>query len=559
MKTLLVAIAIASALTPAADHFDDDEGSVHEADINALADAGVTVGCNPPVNDRFCPRDSVSREQMASFLVRAVELPPVAADHFVDDEGSVHEADINALADAGITFGCNPPVNDRFCPGDSVSREQMASFLVRAVPLPSPTADHFVDDEGSVHEADINALADAGITFGCNPPVNDRFCPGDSVSREQMASFLVRAFDLGGADPPPPGKPVVELGVTYDVGEPLSWVGYAPGDPRLWVTELQGRVLAGEPGDLEVVLDITDEVDSGGERGLLSIAFHPEYAETRRFFVSMTNVDGDTEIREYRMEGSDIVGGRTLLFLPQPFANHNGGMIDFGPDGWLYIALGDGGGGGDPGENGQDPDTLLGSILRVGVDGDDFPADNTRDYSVPPGNDAPGDKPEIWAYGVRNPWRFWIDDVSDRIYIADVGQTMWEEVDVLALDAAPAPNLGWNIMEGSSCFEDTECDTSGLVLPVEEYDHDDGCSITGGPVYRGDVGALYGTYFYSDFCTGFLRSFDLVDGAATSSREWLASGLEGVSSFGVGPDGTTYAVTTGGSLIEIVIREEPAS
>ncbi|MPZ54319.1 MAG: hypothetical protein GEU79_16595 [Acidimicrobiia bacterium] len=554
-SVLMVLLSLGFSVA-AADHFVDDEGSVHEADINTLADAGITFGCNPPANDRFCPRESVAREQMASFLVRALDLPAPDGDHFDDDGASVHEADINSLAEAGVTLGCNPPENDQFCPGDPVEREEMASFLVRALDIPPAGTDGFVDDDGSVHEDDINSLAEAGVTFGCNPPQNDRFCPGDAVEREEMASFLVRAFDLGdGEPPPPPGRPVVELGDTHEVGTALSWVGNAPGDGRLWVTTLDGRVLAGSPTDLHVVLDIRDRVTSGGEQGLLSMAFHPGYADNGRFFVSYTDNSGDTVIREYRQDDSGVVMVRDLLNLVQPYSNHNGGMISFGPDGYLFIGLGDGGSGGDPHGHGQNPDSLLGSILRIDIDGDAFPGDPDRNYEIPPGNDAPGDKPEIWAYGVRNPWRFWVDDVGDNVYVGDVGQGQWEEIDVLPVDAAPAQNLGWNIMEGSHCYESSSCDRSGLVLPVEEYDHGDGCSITGGPVYRGDVSALYGTYFYSDFCTGFLRSFELVDGDATGQREWLDSGLEGVSSFGVGPGGTTYATTTSGSLMEIVIRE----
>lgn len=559
-RLLWLAVFLLTALpvTAQEDRFVDDDGSVHEENINIVADAGITFGCNPPENDRFCPRDSVTREQMASFLVRAMELPSPTSDHFDDDDGSIHEADINSLADAGVTLGCNPPENTNYCPDDQVAREEIASFLVRAVELPPTDEDYFTDDEGSVHEADINALAQAEVTLGCNPPDNTLYCPDDPVTRGEMASFLVRAFDLGGDQPPPPppGRPVVELGDSYEVGAPLSWVGSAPGDDRLWATTLDGVVMAGAPNDLRVVHDISDQVSTGGERGLLSMAFHPNYPENGRLFLSYTDNDGDTAIREYRNDDGEFVSDRRLLRLDQPYTNHNGGMIVFGPDGWLYIGLGDGGGGGDPDGNGQNPNTLLGSILRVDVEGDAF-ADPDRNYGIPPGNDAPGNKPEIWAYGVRNPWRFWIDKVDDRIFIADVGQTEWEEVDVLSLDIGQAANLGWNIMEGSHCYASDSCDRSGLVLPVEEYSHTEGCSITGGPVYRGDVSALDGAYFYSDFCTGFLRSFRLVDGIATMQREWVRSGLEGASSIGVGPDGTFYAVTTDGTLTEIVIRQEP--
>ena len=175
--------------------FIDDDASVHEADIERLEELGITRGCNPPLNDRYCPGDDVTREQMAAFLKRAAGLPAASSDFFVDDSSSVFEADINAIAEAGITRGCNPPDNDRYCPTQNVSRGQMAAFLRRAFNLPATATDYFVDDEGSIFEADINAIAEAGITRGCNPPDNDRYCPTGNVTRAQMASFIVRAVD----------------------------------------------------------------------------------------------------------------------------------------------------------------------------------------------------------------------------------------------------------------------------------------------------------------------------------------------------------------------------
>ncbi|HSJ34612.1 MAG TPA: S-layer homology domain-containing protein [Acidimicrobiia bacterium] len=174
--------------------FLDDDDSIFEADIEWLAERGITRGCNPPVNNLFCPKDPVTRGQMSAFLNRALDLPPGSEDSFVDDDDSVFEADIEALAASGITKGCNPPVNDRFCPGERLTRGQMAAFLARALALPRVDGDRFTDDESSVFEADIEALAAAGITRGCNPPANDRFCPDDPVTREQMAAFLHRAL-----------------------------------------------------------------------------------------------------------------------------------------------------------------------------------------------------------------------------------------------------------------------------------------------------------------------------------------------------------------------------
>ncbi|MCP4307606.1 MAG: hypothetical protein GY788_22585 [bacterium] len=189
-------VVIAKYVGDDSGRFIDDDTSVHETDIERFAELGITLGCNPPVNDEYCPVDTVTRGQMAAFLNRALSLPASTTDHFIDDNGSTFEADINAIADAGITLGCNPPTNDRYCAGDTVTRGQMAAFLKRAFALPGTATDFFVDDNGSTFEADINAIADAGITLGCNPPTNDRYCPTQNVTRGQMASFVVRAVDV---------------------------------------------------------------------------------------------------------------------------------------------------------------------------------------------------------------------------------------------------------------------------------------------------------------------------------------------------------------------------
>jgi S-layer homology domain len=175
--------------------FIDDDDSIHEADIEWLAASGITKGCNPPANDKFCPKASVTRGQVAAFIRRALKLPFSETDYFVDDDDSVFEADINAVAEAGITKGCNPPANDRFCPDRTVTRDQMAAFLRRSFDYPASDTDYFTDDDGSIFEGDINAIAEMGVTKGCNPPVNDRYCPTNKVTREQMASFLRRTLE----------------------------------------------------------------------------------------------------------------------------------------------------------------------------------------------------------------------------------------------------------------------------------------------------------------------------------------------------------------------------
>ena len=199
---LIAGLALADGLPPGGT-FTDDNGNVHEGNIEAIAGVGITRGCNPPLNTLYCPDSPVNRGQMAAFVRRAFNLPSSNVDFFVDDNGSVFEGDINAVAAAGITRGCNPPTNDRFCPDTNVTREQMAAFLSRAFGYPSATTDYFIDDAASIFEADINAIALAGITKGCNPPGNDRYCPSDLVKRDQMASFFSRALGLTPIVPPP--------------------------------------------------------------------------------------------------------------------------------------------------------------------------------------------------------------------------------------------------------------------------------------------------------------------------------------------------------------------
>lgn len=220
MLRTVIALALLAPLAPGGTYVDDNE-SVHEASIEAIAAAGITVGCNPPVNDRFCPNQQVSRGQMAAFLNRALLLPATAGDFFTDDAGLVFEDDINRVAAAGITLGCNPPDNSRFCPDRSISRGEMATMLTRAFDYPDPKKDWFADDQTSVHEGSINSIADSGVTFGCNPPENTLFCPTDPVTRAQMASFLVRALGLEPITPPPVPADYVtpdDVGVTIGVG-----------------------------------------------------------------------------------------------------------------------------------------------------------------------------------------------------------------------------------------------------------------------------------------------------------------------------------------------------
>jgi glucose/arabinose dehydrogenase len=361
------------------------------------------------------------------------------------------------------------------------------------------------------------------------------------------------------AGPVVPGMPALaSQRVVGGLRNPLD-LQSAPGDrDRLFVVEQEGRIRLVRGGQLVSTsfLDIVSRVGSGGERGLLGLAFHPQYATNRRFYVNYTDLNGDTNISEFRStsaDSADPATERVLLHVPQPFPNHNGGGLTFGGDGFLYIGLGDGGSGGDPFGNGQRLSTPLGKLLRIDVDrGQPFAVPNDNPFLS-----TPGAFPAVWAYGLRNPWRFAFDRATGDLYIGDVGQNRLEEVDVGLASRHGGENYGWNIMEGRSCFSPSSgCNQSGLVLPVVQYDHNTGCSITGGAVYRGcRMPGYAGTYFYGDFCTGIIRSFRLQNGAVAEERDHTASvgrGISSVSSFGVDVDGEAYVVDYDGEVYRIV-------
>ncbi len=349
--------------------------------------------------------------------------------------------------------------------------------------------------------------------------------------------------------------------IASGLSSPLD-VQAIPGDrTRLFVVEQVGRIRVIRGGALAAApfLDIAARISSGGERGLLGLAFHPGYAQNGRFFVNYTDRAGDTQIAEFRATPSadvaDPASERQILFVRQPFANHNGGGLAFGNDGMLYIGLGDGGSGGDPQGNGQNLATPLGKMLRIDIDrGTPFavPADN-------PFVATAGAFPAVWAAGLRNPWRFAFDRATGDLYIGDVGQNALEEVDVGTAARRGGENYGWNVMEGSRCFRPASgCSTAGLTLPVLDYGRNDGCSITGGVVYRGcRMPGYHGTYFYGDYCTGMIRSFRLVNGQPLDQRDWTAAlsrDIGNISSFGVDADGEVHIVDHGGA----VYRVQPA-
>lgn len=329
---------------------------------------------------------------------------------------------------------------------------------------------------------------------------------------------------------------------------------------RLFIVEQDGFVRIVKDGVLlpTPFLDVEDDVSCCGERGLLSIAFHPSYESNGVFFTNYTNNAGHTEVRRWTVSGDPDVANTTstpVITINQDFSNHNGGHIQFGSDGFLYVAMGDGGSGGDPNERAQDPNQLLGKILRIDV--------NTPPYAIPPTNPfvgptAPLD--EIWAIGVRNPWRTSFDRLTGDFYIADVGQNAIEEVNVQPGTSPGGENYGWDVFEGNACFEPTPPATScpspptGFTFPVLTYSHSQGCSITGGYVYRGcALPDLQGTYFYSDICSGFIRTFVYAGGSATNQQDRTATldpagaaSIGGVSSFGQDARGELYIVDYGG-------------
>jgi glucose/arabinose dehydrogenase len=386
---------------------------------------------------------------------------------------------------------------------------------------------------------------------------------------------LAEATYVGSASPStinvPAPPSVTTVNVKYAVAPPLklrfepvvtglaslTFLASPPGSADIYVVEQPGRIRKLVNNVAQPVLDISSRVSSGGERGMLSLAFDPQFAGNGHVFVYFTDPSGDIAIERFALpldSGAPAAGSieptavRVLTIPHRAFANHNGGQLQFGPDGMLYIGTGDGGGGGDPLGSGQNLDTLLGKLLRIDV--------TALPYRVPPDNPFAGQagkRPEIWAYGLRNPWRFSFDVATRSLYIADVGQGSREEVDV-ATDAAAGLNFGWNLWEGTQCYPSgATCSPSGMTMPLLDYGHEDGCSITGGYVYRGQaLPEVAGRYFYSDYCSGWLRSFVVAGGVATERTDWSISPIGNVQSFGVDSRGELYALTSAGGVFRLV-------
>jgi glucose/arabinose dehydrogenase len=332
------------------------------------------------------------------------------------------------------------------------------------------------------------------------------------------------------------------------------------GDQRQFIVERAGRIRIMQQGLLLALpfLDISARVSTAGEGGLLSMAFHPQFATNGQYFIYYSDTVGDIVVERRKVSGnpnmSDPTSALEIIRIAHPgFTNHYGGLVAFGPDGYLYLGTGDGGGAGDPPRNAQNLDRLLGKLLRLDVGA----ATAGAPYAIPAANPFAGQagkRGEIWAYGLRNPWRFTFD--GSRLVIADVGQDRREEVDVNAVSQGGL-NYGWNILEGTRCYNAASCDSTGLTAPAYEYDHGEananGCSITGGYVYRGvAIPELAGQYFFSDYCAGFLKSFAASGASVLDVKDWSVAKVGAVVSFGRDADGELYLINGSGAIYKIV-------
>jgi glucose/arabinose dehydrogenase len=372
---------------------------------------------------------------------------------------------------------------------------------------------------------------------------------GQSSSAGRVASSSAPRSTSSAAPPADLGGAHVGLTQVATLESPTG-MAVRGGDPALYLLEQPGRVRRLQDGrvDPQPVLDISRMVRSGGEQGLLGIAFSPDGAYV---YLDYTDTNGDTRIVEYatRSDGIDAATRRELLFVKQPYPNHNGGQLAFGPDGALYIGLGDGGSQGDPQGNGQSLRTMLGKILRIAP----RPA-NGKQYGIPADNPFVGRAdalPEIWAYGLRNPWRFSFDPLTGDLWIGDVGQNAWEEIDRQAAGSHGGQNYGWNRLEATHSYSGQA--PANAVPPLVEYSHDGGnCSITGGYVYRGSaLPALRGSYLYGDYCGGWIAAVAITADGVSEPKQ-LGPHVAQLSTFGVDQSGAVYAMSLSGPIYRLV-------
>lgn len=380
--------------------------------------------------------------------------------------------------------------------------------------------------------------------------VDTTLSPATTQGPRATATREARTPEPTRLPPAPPGslaKARVKLTKLVEMDEPIA-LAVRRGDGALYVAEKGGRIRAVRAGEVsqEVALDISAQVTNSGEQGLLGLAFSPDGT---KLYVNFTNNTGDTVVREYAFAAgrADVTSARTILTVDQPFANHNGGNLAFGPDGYLYIGLGDGGSGGDPMGNAQNREVLLGKMLRI----DPAPS-GTTGYSVPPDNPYVGrsGRDEIWSYGWRNPWRYSFDKATGDMWVGDVGQNAWEEIDFEPAGGGGGDNYGWDRMEGNHVHEGSPPNPHHG--PIYEYANGSGnCAVTGGYVYRGArIDDLRGAYVFADFCAGRLRAFVQSDGAATEHR-FLGPRTGNLASFGQDHRGELYVLSLAGGVFRI--------
>ena len=496
-----------------------------------------------------------------------------------------------ALAVAGCGDGMGggngggnpPPANGApsFTSAQTVTVPENSTGTIYTATATDPNGDPLTFSlSGGADRADFSITAAGALSFVVTPDFeapadadgNNVYLVQISVSDGMTSAVLNLSVTVtnGGSD----AFAVRRVGVGFV--QPLYVEPVPDGSGRVFVVEKAGRIRILNPQSGAIAatafLDIRGTISSTGERGLLGLATAPDFASTGTFYVHLTNNAGDIEIRRYRTlagnrDQADPTSANVILVVPHPnFENHNGGWIDFGPDGNLYIAVGDGGSGGDPPENAQNRNVLLGKILRINVASDAFPSDPNRDYAIPATNPfaQSGGSPEIWALGLRNPFRACFDPLTQNLWIGDVGQASREEIDLMEPDDGGA-NFGWDFLEGTATFEGQA--PAGLTPPVAEYQHGSGPRqgnvVTGGCVYRGPVESLRGQYFFADFAISNIWSIPVAQvtiGTTISSSDFILrnadfapnqGGIAQVSSFGVDEAGNLYIVDFGGEIFRV--------
>lgn len=449
-----------------------------------------------------------------------------------------------------------------------IARSWSWALVVVAACKTAPPSESQSSAPAVVSPANVPAAADVATGSAAPPAVQPTQPTGSAakltpVPASAANSVVLRKLVTGLSRPvlvtsaPSECRPVHAL--EGGAGSPAAAApSVASIDPaRLFIVEQTGKVRVWQAGKLEpkALLDVSKEISDGNEQGLLGLAFHPRFACNRKLYIYLTDRDGTSRVFEFTVDAANPnvvlpASRRELLVVKQPYSNHNGGHLAFGPDGKLYLGLGDGGAGGDPKGNGQNPTALLGKLVRLDVD-------------------AAKATTEIVHLGLRNPWRFAFDANNGNLFIGDVGQNLWEQVYALAGTDKRKHNFGWNVVEGNHCYDSNTCDRQGFTPPVVDYSHDDGCSITGGVVYRGKaLPALAGHYFYADFCTSLLRSvtwqpaaslpaLGQPTGTVTAHWDWKTQldpkgVLSQISSFGSDAAGEIYIVSLTGTIWQLV-------